>query len=52
MRLAHADEPARLARAFHAVRLPKDYQFSTDVVFIRKGDDDVILSPRPRDWRE
>jgi antitoxin VapB len=34
-----------------AVRLPKDYQFETDEVFIRKVGDDVILSPRPRDWR-
>jgi antitoxin VapB len=33
-----------------AVRLPKDYQFSTDEVFIRKEGDEVILSPRPRDW--
>jgi antitoxin VapB len=33
-----------------AVRLPKEYQFSTDEVFIRKQGDDVILSPRPRDW--
>lgn len=35
-----------------AVRLPKEYQFSTAEVFIRKEGDDVILSPRPRDWRE
>lgn len=34
-----------------AVRLPKEYQFSTDEVFIRKVGDDIILSPRPRDWR-
>ena len=34
-----------------AVRLPKHYQFETDEVFIRKVGDDVILSPRPRDWR-
>ena len=34
-----------------AVRLPKDYQFSTDEVFIRKDGDDLILSPKPRDWR-
>jgi antitoxin VapB len=33
------------------VRLPKEYQFSTDEVFIRKEGEDVILSPRPRDWR-
>jgi antitoxin VapB len=46
----------RTARIFmtnrsQAVRLPKAYQFSTDEVFIRKEGEDVILSPRPRDWR-
>jgi antitoxin VapB len=46
----------RTARVFmtnrsQAVRLPKEYQFSTDEVFIRKEGEDVILSPRPRDWR-
>ena len=34
-----------------AVRLPKEYQFSTAEVYIRKEGDDIILSPRPRDWR-
>ena len=34
-----------------AVRLPMEYQFSTDEIFIRKQGADVILSPRPRDWR-
>lgn len=34
-----------------AVRLPKECQFSTAEVLIRKEGDDVILSPRPRDWR-
>ena len=33
-----------------AVRLPKEYQFATDEVFIRKEGEDVVLSPRPRDW--
>jgi antitoxin VapB len=33
-----------------AVRLPKDFQFSTSEVFISKHGDDVILSPRPQDW--
>jgi antitoxin VapB len=33
-----------------AVRLPKEYQFSTSDVFIRKEGEDVILSPRPKDW--
>jgi antitoxin VapB len=31
--------------------LPKEFQFSTDEVFIRKEGADVILSPRPRNWR-
>ena len=46
----------RTARVFmtnrsQAVRLPKEYQFSTDEVYIRKEGEEVILSPRPRDWR-
>ena len=46
----------RTARVFmtnrsQAVRLPKESQFSTDEVFIRKEGDEVILSPRPRDWK-
>jgi len=33
-----------------AVRLPKEFQFSTAEVFIRKEGEDVILLPRPTDW--
>ena len=33
-----------------AVRLPKEFQFSTQEVFIRKEGSDVVLSPRPSDW--
>jgi antitoxin VapB len=33
-----------------AVRLPKEFQFSTDEVFIRKEGEEVVLSPRPTDW--
>jgi antitoxin VapB len=33
-----------------AVRLPKEFQFSTKEVYIRKEGDEVILSPRPKDW--
>lgn len=33
-----------------AVRLPKDFQFNTSEVFIRRQGDDVILSARPADW--
>jgi antitoxin VapB len=45
----------RRARVFlnnrsQAVRLPKEFQFNTDEVFIRKEGDNVILSPRPADW--
>jgi antitoxin VapB len=32
------------------VRLPKGFQSATSEVFIRKQGDDVILSPRPKDW--
>ena len=33
-----------------AVRLPKDFQFNTTEVFIRRQGDEVILSPRPPNW--
>ncbi len=33
-----------------AVRLPKEFQFKTTEVFIRKEGTDVVLSPRPTDW--
>jgi antitoxin VapB len=33
-----------------AVRLPKDFQFPTKEVYIRKQGDEVILSARPQDW--
>jgi antitoxin VapB len=33
-----------------AVRLPKEFQFETSEVFIRKEGSDVVLSPRPQDW--
>ena len=33
-----------------AVSLPKDFQFKTDEVFIRKEGEDLVLSPRPSDW--
>ncbi len=35
-----------------AVRLPKEFQFKTKEVFIRKQGDEVILSPRPKTWAE
>ncbi|HVL65696.1 MAG TPA: type II toxin-antitoxin system VapB family antitoxin [Vicinamibacterales bacterium] len=45
----------RRARVFmnnrsQAVRLPKEFQFDTDEVFIRREGEAVILSPRPTDW--
>jgi len=51
--LTGMSERAKLFRngGSQAVRLPKEYQFSSDEVFIRKEGEDVILSPRPRDWR-
>jgi antitoxin VapB len=35
-----------------AVRLPKEFQFNTQEVFIRKQGDEVVLSPRPQDWSD
>jgi antitoxin VapB len=45
----------RKARIFmnnrsQAVRLPKEFQFKVQEVFIRKEGSDVVLSPRPSDW--
>jgi antitoxin VapB len=45
----------RIAKIFmnncsQAVRLPKEFQFKTSEVFIRKQGDEVVLSPRPSDW--
>jgi antitoxin VapB len=45
----------RTARIFmnnrsQAVRLPKEFQFKTTEVFIRKQGDEIVLSPRPSDW--
>jgi antitoxin VapB len=33
-----------------AVRLPKEFEFSTAEVFIRRQGDEVIRSARPKDW--
>lgn len=33
-----------------AVRLPKEFQFDVQEVFIRREGNDVVLSPRPLDW--
>jgi antitoxin VapB len=33
-----------------AVRLPKEFQFKTHEVFIRKEGNDLVLSPKPADW--
>ena len=54
--LREVPDMSRTAKVFmtnrsQAVRLPKEFQFATDEVLIRKVGDDVILSPRPRDWK-
>lgn len=45
----------RTARIFmsnrsQAVRLPKEFQFKTQEVYIRRQGEEVVLSPRPQDW--
>ena len=34
-----------------AVRLPKEFQFRTTEVFIRREGSDVVLSAAPSDWK-
>lgn len=47
----------RIAKVFltnrsQAVRLPKEFQFDTDEVFIHREGEKIILSPRPSNWNE
>ncbi len=35
-----------------AVRIPKEYRFSCDEVSIEREGERVILTPRPKSWRE
>ena len=35
-----------------AVLLPKDFQFKSSEVFIRRQGEEVVLSPRPSDWED
>lgn len=47
----------RVAKVFRnnrsqAVRIPKEFQFSTSEVLIRQEGEDVVLSPKPGTWAE
>jgi antitoxin VapB len=35
-----------------ALRIPKDYRFSCDEVFVERDGERLILTPRPRTWRD
>ncbi len=35
-----------------AVRIPKEYRFSCSEVFIEREGDRIVLTPRPRSWKE
>jgi len=35
-----------------AVRIPKRFRFATDEVVIERDGEKVILTPRPRSWKE
>ncbi|MBV9572071.1 MAG: antitoxin [Alphaproteobacteria bacterium] len=41
-----------LTNRSQAVRLPKEFQFKTREVFIRRQGEDVILSPRTANWSD
>jgi len=52
---AAGDIMQRTAKIFlnnrsQAVRLPKDFQFNSTEVFIRRQGAEVVLSPRPTGW--
>lgn len=52
-----AGQDHKFARVFmtgdsQAVRLPREFRFSTDRVAIRKEGDSVILTPPYRDWAD
>lgn len=47
----------RIAKVFYtnrsqAIRLPKEFQFDTDEVYIRREGEKLIVSPRPSNWDE
>lgn len=55
MALHEGDTVRKTAKIFmnnrsQAVRLPKEFRFDTDQVYIRREGNDVILSPRPAEW--
>jgi antitoxin VapB len=35
-----------------AIRIPKEYRFACNEVLIERDGERVILTPRPRSWRE
>jgi antitoxin VapB len=35
-----------------AVRIPKRFRFATDEVLIERDGDSIVLTPRPRSWKE
>ncbi len=35
-----------------AVRIPKQYRFSTDEVYIEQEGERIILSPKPKSWSQ
>ncbi|MFZ0890735.1 MAG: type II toxin-antitoxin system VapB family antitoxin [Candidatus Binataceae bacterium] len=35
-----------------AVRIPKEFRFSCDEVLIERAGERVILTPRPKSWRD
>ncbi len=34
-----------------AVRIPKKYRFATDEVYLEQDGERIILSPKPKSWR-
>ncbi|HYB89455.1 MAG TPA: type II toxin-antitoxin system VapB family antitoxin [Candidatus Binataceae bacterium] len=55
--MARTKRKPRTAKVFttgrsQAVRIPKEYRFSCDEVLIEREGERVILTPRPKSWRD
>ncbi len=50
--MGHATAKVFVSGRSQAVRIPKEFRFDTDEVFIEREDDRIILRPKPKSWEE
>ncbi len=39
-------------RRSQIIRIPKEFQFDTDELYIKKEGNNIILSPKPKSWKD